>query len=236
MMDSSTLVMLSPNTSAQYWEGIGSKKFRYPERQHFASRDMLKTLHAAERKFLGRKHFTLKHGSSSDMRGGLRVFPTLHNKTTNLNDVTSFKKLAYIPPQKNHLPKLHGYADLLKKPVNKSMIMPPSFVSMKKSGVKTDDKFADYQHVNIEENERDKERSKSLTNVSPAKSYAVAHKLNWRDRDRMMERADEIKNVSSLANWEDTCLKQALIEVRTYEANKFRSRKQEDSRGEAKRV
>jgi len=73
---SQTAFQAAPATE---WKGLTSDKFRYPERQHFAPKDMMKTIEGADISFLGRKHYEPAYGTPTHQKFCLRPFPNLQN-------------------------------------------------------------------------------------------------------------------------------------------------------------
>jgi hypothetical protein len=96
--------------SLQDWKGINSSKFGYPQKVHFESKDMMKTVEGVDVPFLGRKHFTPTYSGVRKDKICLKTFPDVHNKQSGTNepkiktkDPFEHASRAYGHRQKRHL-------------------------------------------------------------------------------------------------------------------------------------
>jgi len=174
------------------WNGASPQKFRLSERLHFIPKDLLRSVEASDASHRGRRHFSSKPVSPErEFSAGIRVFPEVSNRQTDTSNFSSFGKLAYVNPQKKMLWKLKvSAAEALKQIKAKSLVMPPSFSSIK---------------------EQKKERN-SLVFGPPrnAKARQTPQRLNWRERERVEEKNDDMRNVKDLTRWENSLLGGAL--------------------------
>jgi len=110
------------------WDGLNSSKFGYSERVHYEPRDMLKTLQGSDFPPTGRKHFEPAYGTVMQDKICLRVFPTVHNIQSSLDEPKSLSKLAYVAPPKKLFLKLNGVSpSFFKPPRIKSLVRPQTF-------------------------------------------------------------------------------------------------------------
>jgi len=157
---------------------------------------MLKSVEAPDGMHRGRRHFSSKPVSPErEFSGGIRVFPELNNRHTDTSNFPSFGKLAYVNPQKKMLWKLKvSAAEALKQIKGKSLVMPAAFSSIK---------------------EQKKEKN-NLVFGPPRniKTRLTPQRLNWRERERVDEKNDDVRNVKDLNRWENSILGGALNQSR----------------------
>ena len=211
------LVPLSIDSKAD-WFGIEPNRFRYTERAHFASKDLLKTIEGHDHKFLGKKHFEPKFGETIKERICLRVFPDIHNKETDLNNLKTLNKLAYVPPKKKVGLKLAGtQSSFFKKTKNRSMIMPDSFISMKNMRSQYIEQPNQYRFFG--------EDRRHPIAINTTRSHHTSNTLNWKDKDRVEEKTEEIKIVADLFEWEAKTMRQAVLTARVRDEMQKSSRR-----------
>jgi len=91
------------------WHGSHSNKFREPEKKHYPSNDMMKTIEGADAQFLGRKHYAPTYGSVGHEQNGIKCFPDVHNRNTKEDMMAVKTKSQFTPSEKRdgHLQKRH---------------------------------------------------------------------------------------------------------------------------------
>jgi len=99
--------------SLQDWKGINSSKFGYPQRVHFESKDVMKTVEGVDLPFLGRRHFTPTYSGVRKEKICLKVFPDVHNKQSGTEEPKIKTKDPFQHANKayGHRQKRHLYQD-----------------------------------------------------------------------------------------------------------------------------
>jgi len=186
------------------WLGLDSQKFRAAERVHFTPKDMLKTVEGVDLPFLGRKHFTPTYGTVKHEKLGLKVFPTIQNRQTDLTDLKSLQKLAYVPAQKKVSSKLQTSSQFFKTEKNRSLIMPSTFVNMKSMRVTSSIK-QDINGYTVKEDffRPQEEQTGPKTQKFVMKTFGNnTYMPAWKEKEIRQERFDEVNSVKDLARWE----------------------------------
>jgi hypothetical protein len=177
--------------SKQDWASVTSCKFNYAERKHYESRDMMKTIQGVDVPFLGRKHFSPIYGTVAKEKLCLKVFPSIHNKQSDLTDLTSLQKLAYAPSKKKISNKYQTYtSSFFKSSKNKSLVMPSSFVSMK----------------TLKSQSKENKESEHLISLSHKTFKPFNHNIykpSWKDKEKIEERLEDVNGVRELSKWEN---------------------------------
>lgn len=176
------------------WQGHTPQKFKSLGRVHFPPRDLLKTLEGMDSPVHGKKHFLPTFGQPIEERICLRTFPKIHNKGSDMSEPKSLLKLAYVPPGKKISAKLitnnTHTAGFFKTSSNKSLIRPASFVS-----IRATKEGGSLTNLNTKE-----------TLLKNGSTVSVKHvtrtQVNWKEKDRVRERMEDIQGVRELNEWE----------------------------------
>jgi len=181
------LTIKTDTNSTQDWRGLTSAKFGHPQRVHFSPRDMLKgTIEGLDDPVRGRRYFEPKYGTPMQERKYVRTFPNLHNKESDMTDLTSLQKLAYVPHQKKIIEIKNGSMST-KRSWNKSLVMPASF-----NGIK-----------HMRETSGWNTPKETLPTIKTRRAHNT---MNWKEKERLRESLNEIYSVRDLNKWETRTL------------------------------